>query len=379
MKDWLFALLCTVSLSHSFLFAESKDFTADVPMWMREQILDDLAPFSKAGVKKEDLDSLMESQKAQGNNYFLARFNIQGQRVSVYHLPTNHSGVLAIISLLVDAFKKLTELASLPDVDFLVTLLDSLDGVRLSVPVFAFANDPTYSSNIVLMPDFGALNGNVGFLDGVKRGNALYPWESKLNRVIWRGAMTGYPLQESHTHWVANPPRMGGVFSLENFLDFPRTRAVALSLQFPDLIDARYTTLSQCVGCNEIQSKYSQYFDQLLSVDHHLRYKYQLLLDGNTAAYSRAYWQLFSNSVIIKQDSEAMQWYYRALRPYVHYIPTRSDLSDLVDVVRWATQHDDVAKRISMGAQKFAQDNLTYFRVMQYMYLLLTEYARLQK
>jgi hypothetical protein len=380
-RFFIVSLFLIASL-HPLLFAKGPgfiDFISDVPSWMMEQIGEDLAPFKKSGIRKADLDDLIESQKKSGNSYFLTRFIIHNQQVSVYPLPTDYPGVLAIISILTEAFNKLAKTAPLIDTDFIVTALDSLDGVHLSVPVFAFANDPTYSSNIVLMPDFGALTGNEGFLNEVKKGIARYPWELKLNQVIWRGATTGYPFMESLNRLTVAPPRMGGVFSVENFLDFPRTKAISLSVQFPSLINARYTTLCQCVDCDGIQSQYSQYFAPLLSIAQHLQYKYLLLIDGNSAAYSRAYWQLFSNSAIIKQDSDAVQWYSKALRPYVHYIPVRSDLSDLVDVIDWAMQHDDQAKEISVEAQNFAHKNLTYFHVMQYMYLLLTEYARLQQ
>jgi len=38
-----------------------------------------------------------------------------------------------------------------------------------------------------------------------------------------------------------------------------------------------------------------------------------------------------------------------------------------------------VAKKISLEAQNFAQNNLTLFHVMQYVYLLLSEYAKIQR
>jgi len=191
--------------------------------------------------------------------------------------------------------------------------------------------------------------------------------------------MTGYPWENETNKESITPPRMGGVFTVENFLQFPRTMAVTLSLQFPDLINARYTALSQCSECSDIHSHFQDYFDKYIPVSQHIAFKYQLLIDGNTTAYSRTYWQLFSNSVIFKQSSNATQWYYRAIKPYVHYIPVNSDLSNLTQMIHWAIQHDDLAKEISLEAQRFAINNLTQFHIMQYMYLLLSKYSRLQK
>ena len=346
---------------------------------MKKQINQDLSPFTKSGVTKEDLDELMQDQQRKGNPLFLVRYTICNQQISVFHLPTDHPGVLGRLSLVNAAFSKLIESTPLPDLDFVVSMLDSLDGIHSKIPIFAFANDPTYFSNSVLIPDFEALTGNEHLLRAVQQGKELYPWESKFNLVIWRGSMTGYPFQESQIRPVFSPPRMGGIFTKDNFLDFPRTMAVSLSLQFPHFINARYTFLSQCIDCPGIQSQFSQYFDSLMPINHQLLYKYQLLLDGNTAAFSRAYWQLFSNCVIFKQNSDAVQWYSQALQPWIHYIPIQSDLSDLMDVIIWARNHDDLAKNISLNAQNFAKNNLTYFHVMQYLYLLLYEYSTLQK
>ncbi len=116
-----------------------------------------------------------------------------------------------------------------------------------------------------------------------------------------------------------------------------------------------------------------------MTVEQQIAYKYQLLIDGNTCAYTRAIWQLFSNCVIFKQESPAIQWFYRALIPYIHYIPLNPDLSDLIETVHWARKHDDIMEDISNEAQAFANANLRYSHILQYVYLLLKQYAELQK
>ena len=110
-----------------------------------------------------------------------------------------------------------------------------------------------------------------------------------------------------------------------------------------------------------------------------IQYKYQLLIDGNSCSYGRAFWQLFSNSVILKQDSDAIQWYYRALIPYVHYVPIKHDLEDLQSQLAWVLAHDTDAKKISKQAQMFATRNLSNKQILYYTYLLLCAYATLQK
>jgi hypothetical protein len=178
---------------------------------------------------------------------------------------------------------------------------------------------------------------------------------------MWRGAMTG------------------GIFTPQNFLNYPRSKAITASLQFPLLINARFVGLVQCEDCAEIERLYPQYFAESMGIAPQIAYKYQLLIDGNSCAYSRAYWQLFSNCVTFKQESPAVQWYYADLKPYVHYIPLQNDLSDLVEKLQWAKDHDREALQISRQAQEFAKEHLSRESVLQYVYLLLKEYAALQR
>lgn len=172
--------------------------------------------------------------------------------------------------------------------------------------------------------------------------------------------------------------KQGYIFTEENFLTAPRSQAVTLSIQRPDLIDAKFSALSQCSHPDRILQRFNNYFSDPLPVQEHLQYKYQLLIDGNSCAYSRAYWQLFSNSLIFKQNSPHIQWFYKALTPYAHYIPVRSDFGDLLEKIQWAKEHDKEAQRISKNAQKFAAKNLKKSDVYFYVYVLLKEYAKIQ-
>ena len=62
-----------------------------------------------------------------------------------------------------------------------------------------------------------------------------------------------------------------------------------------------------------------------------VKYKGQLDIDGNGNAWSGLIWKLRSNSAVIKVASRKshVQWYYDRLVAWKHYIPVRSDLSDL--------------------------------------------------
>lgn len=70
------------------------------------------------------------------------------------------------------------------------------------------------------------------------------------------------------------------------------------------------------------------------------QFKYQINVDGTVAAYRLPY-LLAGGSVVLKQDSPYYEHFYHQLRPWEHYIPFRRDLSDLLDKISWAREHDE--------------------------------------
>lgn len=326
------------------------------PQWMQNQINTDLVSFSV--ITPQMLDTVMDESKANGQ---LVRYHIKDKKLFID--DTSHIVLLKRLEMLNQSLSDLVEIVALPDVDFIVSLHDAIDHLTLNGPVFAFAKRID-SNKIVLLPDFEALSESSSRLLGeVEEGIKKFPWPEKSSLGYWRGVTTG----GSST-----------ITSQEDFLSLPRTRAVVISIQQPTLIDARFTQLVQCSN-EELQKKFSEYFvGKMTRIKDHLKYKYQLLIDGNTCAYSRAYWQLFSNCVILKQISPNIQWYYSLLSPYVHYIPLQNDLSDLAEKIQWAKNHDEDVRRIIENAQTLARENLKQADCYYYVYLLLQEYAKRQ-
>ena len=78
----------------------------------------------------------------------------------------------------------------------------------------------------------------------------------------------------------------------------------------------------------------------------HLKNKYLLSVDGWTAAWGRISWILNSNSVLVKQKSTIVQWYYSEMIDGVHYIeiPENFEIDKLKE---WAFENDEKAKKIA--------------------------------
>ena len=77
------------------------------------------------------------------------------------------------------------------------------------------------------------------------------------------------------------------------------------------------------------------------------QYKYQLNVEGTVAAYRFPY-LMSSDSLVMKQDSIYYEYFYRDLLPWQHYIPLRSDLSDVLDQVKWAKEHDEEVRHVNL-------------------------------
>ena len=106
------------------------------------------------------------------------------------------------------------------------------------------------------------------------------------------------------------------------------------------------------------------------------RFKYALMLDGNSAPSSRTVTALGQGSAIIKQSSPFMEFYYGSLRPYVHYLPMPNEIGeDVSRVIEWAREHDDEIKQMVVRARSFKCRWLHNDVVEQYVADLVKMYA----
>lgn len=108
------------------------------------------------------------------------------------------------------------------------------------------------------------------------------------------------------------------------------------------------------------------------------KYKYILNVDGTVAAY-RLQAVLAGNSVVLKQDSKYVEWFYHHLRPYEHYIPVRHDLSDVAAQVAWAREHDEEVQRMARNARTVIREIKSPERIYCQLFQVLEEISKLMK
>jgi hypothetical protein len=87
-------------------------------------------------------------------------------------------------------------------------------------------------------------------------------------------------------------------------------------------------------------------------------YKYIVHVDGNVNAY-RLLTTMMTGSLILRVDSPYVSWVDHLMQPGKHYIMVKSDLSDLVKIIKWCEKHPERAREIAETGYQFAKKALT--------------------
>jgi len=65
--------------------------------------------------------------------------------------------------------------------------------------------------------------------------------------------------------------------------------------------------------------------------------------------------QLLAGMIVLKPETPNHQWFYDGLIPYKHYVPLKTDLSDLKTKIDWLRHNPRESKMISENAHIFAR------------------------
>ncbi len=349
----LFSCICIFLLACACSNDASNAF-----QWMDERIALDLAATS--GITPEQMNRTEQLLRDRG----IAFTRIQVVNGAVTFINPSFAPVYQIRQEgYRRLFKTLLESYNLPNVDFIVALDDAFDDnvVREDdfAPVFCIAKLKS-QSRVVSIPEAYDYPQWDDLYAKVRIADSKLSWKDKVGIAFWRGSTTG------------------GMFNAENWRDFLRSRIVLTSKHFPQLLDCALTQVVQSTPDVEEIMRNDGLLGNPMSPPSQVKYKYLICANGNSFPGSLK-WQLFSGSVVLRNESEWIQWFEEALLPNKHYIPYKSDCSDLVKKVQWLIQNDGTAKQIAKEAKKFARQNLTSKSVELYVYKLLTAYSQLQR
>lgn len=150
-----------------------------------------------------------------------------------------------------------------------------------------------------------------------------------------------------------------------------RIKAAALSKQFPDLLDAGmnvWTVQAKMHRTGRLgyidRRKYKETVPSIPFAKQS-EFKYILHIDGNVAAY-RLGVSLLLGSCILYQETGSRVWFQHLMKPFVHYIPIKEDLSDLIERIKWCREHDEECRKIAAAALELGQRILTKDSLIDY-------------
>jgi len=173
-------------------------------------------------------------------------------------------------------------------------------------------------------PDFSKFYRYINLKDHVS-------WSDKKTICFWRGSSTGN--QYNHTDYMKNM----------------RILLCLLSKKHSNILNAKLTSIVNFSDENtKTVIENLNIMDNFIGVNEFFEYKYLIDIDGNYNSWSGCFSKLLSNSVVFKVDSDYKQWFYDRLKPFVHYIPVNSDLSNLNDMIYWAERNDNICKQIAV-------------------------------
>lgn len=172
-----------------------------------------------------------------------------------------------------------------------------------------------------------------------------WPWDKKYQQAFFRGSRTSGE----------------------------RDNLVLLSRKMPKLIDASYTKNQAWKSDKDTLGAEPS---TEVSLEDHCQYKYLFNFRGVAASF-RFKHLFLCGSLVLHVGDEWQEFFYPALKKWVHYVPVDSSESeeDLQALVEFLVHHDEIAKRIAQAGHDFILQFLKMSDIEEYWIQLISKYA----
>ncbi|CAE8609744.1 unnamed protein product [Polarella glacialis] len=344
-----------------------KLLSARAPSWMMREVTEDFAIWKGSWQPQISSERLDDAERRFGEH--LCRFTV---RAGVLQLGTTlacreHSHGPFVIKDIAAGVETLLGAGALSsDVDFLVMWDDSNTDLPRDLPVFAHGM-ARCQKGVALIPLNDCLGGLADelhrrILDGMEAtpspDSNQWTRDALDNRLVWRGSI--------RSSVTCTPPNTKPEACRCEQLDHPdntsdlkrwaRFRLLDQAHRFPDDLDAR----GRCASCRPGAEAPSWFASLPQQGDSHGFAWRNYLLHGSVDANAYntlANWRpLLLGRVLVKQVAAiTVSWFRHGLKPFVHYIPVREDLSDLRKQLAWARAHPNETESIRRAGFEFAR------------------------
>lgn len=307
------------------------------------QILEDLKPWIKTGISKDDID------KGKKFGVHFQVINHQIRRQSDCLFPARCQGVEYFL-------KKIVK--HLNDTEFVMNFHDwpQIPRTMPNIPVFSFSKTPDYQD--IMFPAWAFHTGGPA-IDLYPRG--IGDWSGLRERIIKKSPLWEKKLSKGFFRGSRTSPE--------------RDPLILLSRSEPDLIDAQYTKNQ---AWRSLKDTLGQEPAPTVSFEEQCAFKYLVNMRGVAASFR--YKHLFlCNSVILNVESDWIEFFYPQLHPWIHYVPVEPDMHDLKDKLLFLREHDEIAKKIARQGFDLIYEKLTEDNIICYWKHLITLYSSLLK
>ncbi|XP_008323544.2 protein O-glucosyltransferase 1 [Cynoglossus semilaevis] len=306
----------------------------------------DLRPF-KGGISEAIMASTIK--RGVGTHYQIIGHKLYRETNCMF--PARCSGVEHFI---------LEVINKLPDIELVINVRDYPQVPNWSqqiLPVFSFSKTSDYHD--IMYPAWTFWEGGPAvwpiyptglgrwdlMMDDLKKSAAEWPWKKKVSKGFFRGSRT-------------SPER---------------DPLILLSREDPELVDAEYTKNQAWKSERDTLGKPPA--KEIPLVDH-CKYKYLFNFRGVAASF-RFKHLFLCGSLVFHVGDEWQEFFYPQLKPWVHYVPVKQDLSDVRELLQFVKENDDIAKEIAARGREFILTHLQMQDVSCYWQRLLTDFSDL--
>jgi len=312
---------------------------------------------------KTTFDTILSNAKQHQSE--IARYRILDNKLYRYYSDNiYYAKEKTYLNLFEKALLTLTKITQLPALDLIISSQDGTplislkkdfyftESLDMQAPILSWAKIQS-APYVVLIPD-GIQLTTPDFIKKKFPQVNQTSWDDKKNILFWRGTFTKEIRKKLCSISLENPTLINAGFGSKSVMN---DALLSFKTSFKDFLD---------------------FYKGFSSIEEQCSYKYLPVIDGCMCTYPGYQWRLLSNSVVFKQKSKEIQWFYLLLEPNIHYVPVKNDLSDITSQILWAQQNDEICNNIAKKATEFVLDNLTFEDIYVYFYKVLHYYSSLQ-
>lgn len=191
-----------------------------------------------------------------------------------------------------------------------------------------------------------------------------YKWNERYDQAVFRGSTVGCGVSTRTNPRIHLAEKDKYIREIDAGIVQIKKRE-----KFSRYIENRNEVITPNIGYFKNRISFKNYMDY----SEQMKYKYVIHLSGNNnyVAYGRMYIELLSHFVILWVDDNnkgnhyTLTWYQQHMKPWVHYVPIKNDLSDLQENITWCIKNDKKAKKIADNAYNFGKKIFTREKMLK--------------